>query len=127
MMELLSAPDQVLACRVSGKLDAQYFDRMVEALDAKLAAHERVGVFADMTGFETMTAEALMKDLRYNLTRIGQSNRFPRVAVVTEEPWLKAWMQILDPIFPQFEARVFKPGETEAAIRWAAEFPPVRS
>lgn len=126
MLQVLEAPDHVLAYRLSGKLDAADYDRIIATVEAKLAAHERIGVFADMTGFESMTAEALMKDLRYNLTKLGQWSRFPRMAVVTEEPWLKAWIHILDPIFPQFEARVFKPGEDAEAIRWAGDLP-VRS
>jgi len=123
MLEVLEAPDHVLAYRVAGTIDAKDYDRIIETVEAKLAAHAKIGVYADMTAFKSMTAEAVMKDLRYNLSKIGQWSRFPRAAVVTQEPWLRAWVGFLDPIFPQFEARAFPPGQEAEAMAWASEAP----
>ncbi|MBL8772881.1 MAG: STAS/SEC14 domain-containing protein [Phenylobacterium sp.] len=127
MLQLLDAPDHVLAYRISGTLDAADYGRIVGTLDAKLAAHGRVGVYADMTDFESMTAEAVMKDLRYHLGHLGQWTRFPRAAVVTDEPWLRAWVRFIDPLVPQVEARAFLPGEQAEALAWVADLPAARS
>ena len=122
MIEVLPSPDNVLAYRVTGTIDGPDYDRVIEALDAKLKDHAHIGVMADMTGFTDMTGEAMLKDLRFHLTRLGEWSRFPRAAVVTDKAWLKGLVTALDPIFPQFEARTFDPGHDSEAIAWAAEF-----
>jgi SpoIIAA-like len=94
-------------------------------IESKLARHERIGVFVDMTGFEDMTAEAAAKDIRYSLGKIGQWKRFPREAIVTDKQWMRTLVRIIDPLLPQIEARTFAPSEREAAMAWAAAVPPV--
>ena len=126
MIEILPAPDHVLAVRFTGTLDATDEDRLIRAVEEKLAKHRRIGVYADATGFTDMTAEALAKDVRYNLSKIGEWDRFPRADLVTEQRWLRTLVGALDPIFPQFEARSFEPGDEAQAMAFASEIP-VRS
>lgn len=120
MIEVLPAPDHVLAYRLAGHVSAADYDRIIETVEAKLEAHETVGVFADMTGFSDISPEAMMKDFRYSLMRFRQWRRFRRAALVTDKAWLKALVSTLDPVIPQVEARAFAPEEREAAMRWAA-------
>lgn len=123
MMEFLDAPDHVLAARIGGTLTGEDYDRMIAAVEAKLAAHAKIGVFADTTGFSDITGEALVKDFRYNLSKLGQWSRFPRLAMITDKAWLRALAQGLDPLFPQFEVKIFQKGEDAAAIAWASQIP----
>ena len=122
MIELLDSPPHVLAYRISGTIDAEDYDAVIAALDAKLATHPRIGVFADMAGFTDMTAGAWAKDIRYHMGHFGDWSRFPRCAVVTDKQWLRVMVQWLDPLFPQFEAKVFAPGEEAQAMAWVADF-----
>jgi SpoIIAA-like len=121
MLELLPAPDHVVALHMSGTLTAEDFDRAVVEIESKLDRHERIGVFVDMTGFEDMTAEAAAKDLRYSFGKIGEWHRFPREAVVTDKQWIRTLIQAVDPLVPQVEARSFAPSERDAAVAWASD------
>ena len=127
MIELLESPDHVVAYRISGTIDGEDYDRMIEVLEARLKTHPKVGIVADMTGFTDMTGVAVAKDFRYNLSKLGEWSRFPRAALVTDKTWMKGLVKTLDPIFPQFEARTFEPGHASEAIAWAADIPAVRS
>ncbi len=126
MLELLPAPDHVAAFHVSGTLTAADFDRAIAEIESKLDRHERIGVFVDMTGFQDITAEALAKDLRYSLSKIGAWKRFPREAIVTDKQWIKALIKIVDPLLPQVEARTFEPSERDAALTWVSDLPAPR-
>lgn len=121
MIELLPSPDHVVAYRIKGAIAAADYDRMIETIEAKLATHQRIGIFADMTGFTDITGEALLKDFRYSLGKLGQWSRFPRAAMITDKAWMRAMIAVLDPLFPQFEAKVFAPGQDAEAIAWAAD------
>lgn len=121
MIEILAAPDNVVAMKATGTLDADDYDRVIALVEDKLKSHPEIGLVADVQGLHAMTPEALWKDLQYGFRRIGQWHRFPRCALVTDEGWLKALAGFWDPILPQIEMRVFAPGETARAIEWAAE------
>jgi hypothetical protein len=123
MIELLPAPDHVVALRLEGTLTGADFDRLVEEIEAKLARHERLGIFADMVGFKDLTAEAAAKDLRYNLGKLGEWRRFPREAVVTDKQWIRTLAKLVDPLVPHVEVRTFAPAERDEALAWAAAAP----
>lgn len=50
MIEVLSAPDHVVALRMSGTLTADDYDQAVSEVEAKLGRYENIGLFVDMTG-----------------------------------------------------------------------------
>jgi uncharacterized protein YndB with AHSA1/START domain len=123
MLELLNSPDNVVAYRVSGTLEAEDYDRAIGAVESKLSRQSKIGLYADMTDFTDMTPEALKKDLRYAFSKLGEWDRFPRMALVTDKRWLKGLINLVDPLFPQFEARTFTRGHETEAMTWAAEAP----
>ena len=120
MFESLKSPDHVLAYRLEGTLTAEDYDRAIKALEAKLQTHPKLGFYADMTKFTSMTAEALVRDLRFHMSHLGLWQRFPRVAIVTDEPWLKAMVSVMDVVLPHVQARAFDPGKEADALAWAS-------
>jgi len=121
MIEILGSPDNVVALRTTGRLDGADYDRIIAVVDETLKRHPKIGIVAEMTDFHGLTGEALWKDLQYNLKRIGDWNRFPRCALVTDAGWLKALAAFWDPIIPGVEMKAFPPGRSAEAIAWAAE------
>lgn len=67
MFEQLSAPDHVIAMRLSGKLTGDDVSQYKNLFDQKLKKHEQVGVCADLTGFSDMTLDAIVKDAKAEL------------------------------------------------------------
>lgn len=122
MIELLDAPDHVLALRLSGRLSGPDMDQLKDQVEAKLAKHERIGIVADLTPLDGVTLEALAKDIRYNIAKFGEWRRFPREAVITQSAWMRAAMKAIDPLVPQVEVRTFEPAERDTAVAWASDF-----
>jgi hypothetical protein len=120
MVEVLPAPDHVLALRIAGTLTPEDYDRIIAEVEAKLQRHPRIGVYVDMTNFEDLTAKAAAKDIRYSLSKLGDLKRFPREALVTNKQWLRTLVKILDPLVPYVEARAFEPSEREQALAWVS-------
>ena len=104
MLELLSAPDQVVAMRVTGRVDEADIERGIQAIEAALARRETVSLLAevDMSG---MTAGAFAKDLSYSLGRLRDLHRSPRVAVVTSQEWLRTLAEVQNRFLPRVEVR----------------------
>lgn len=122
MIEILDAPDHVVALRLSGRLSGPEMDELAAAVEAKLARHERIGIVADLTPLAGLTLEALAKDIRYNISKLGDWKRFPREAVITDSSWVRAAMTALDPLLPHVQVRSFAPAQHASALAWAADF-----
>lgn len=120
MIEIIPAPSNVAAFRVVGTVTAEDYDAVIPAVEKKLSDHQDIGVLADLTQFEDMTAGALRRDLQYALSKLGDFHRFKRAAVISDKEWIKAVAGFASAFVPQIEARVFPQHETDAAMEWVA-------
>lgn len=120
MIEIITAPSHVAAFRVAGTLRGEDYDRVIPAIEEKLKDHDEIGVFVDLEDFEDMTGEALKRDVKYGIDKLGELHRFSRAAVATDKQWIKAVTEAADTLFPQIEARVFTPDQKEEALAWVS-------
>src|SRR3546814_13430369 len=75
MLEILSAPAHVAACRLSGTVTADDYDKVLATNEAKPASRGSIGVYVDAPGLEDMPADALGQDLRYGTVKPGSMDR----------------------------------------------------
>lgn len=123
MIEILPAAPHVAAFRVTGVFTGDDYDRCVAEIEARLAAHPRIGMFCDMAGMTRLSAEALAKDVRYSIGKIGQYERFARVALITGRDWMDKAMEFSSKVLPRTETATFESGEQDAALAWASDVP----
>jgi len=121
MITLEPAADHVLAARAEGRLTPEDIKAFVRELDAKLARHNRIGVVTDVTGLDGLTLPAFMEDLKQELRYLGKWDRFPNMALVAREGFLKSTAETIGKLLPQVELRVFPPERREEAFAFAAE------
>lgn len=116
-------PDDTVGISVRGVIDpADYSDKIVPAIEAALARHEKIKVLYEVgPEFQAFTPGALWSD-----TRLGTANltRFSKVALVTDIPWMRGAAQLFAPVVSG-EVRVFRDKELEAAKAWMGEPPAV--
>lgn len=125
MIEHLSdTPAHLLAFRAEDRIEAGDIARTTERLDDMLREHPRVSLFADLTAMSGMTPGALWKNTRYSTGHSHNLRRYYRVALVTEQRWLRVVTDLERPLAPSVDLRTFTPAERDEALRWAAEAPP---
>jgi len=121
MLEVLQVDGPVVAFRAEGTLTGDDYDRMTAELDRQLSSHERIGLFADVTGLDGLSLAALKRDFQYSIGKLGELHRFTHVAVVSEKPWLRAWSQYGWLLVPKSTVRTFESSERDAALAWASD------
>ena len=124
MLEILPAPAHVGAYRFEGTLTAADYDRCIADVEARLAAHARIGLYCDLRAFTGITPAALVRDLRYGLGKVGQFDRFARGAIVTGRPWLARVTRIAGRMFPRSDIRSFEADAATAAMAWVSAVDP---
>ncbi len=124
MLDLISHPvGHVVAMKASGVLTAKELQRAIDAIEAAKRAHPRVSMLAEIDGLRLMTLPALMKDIGYGLSQLGDLERYHRAAVVTDQNWIKHIAHLEERLFKAIEVRTFPKHDYAAAMAWAGELP----
>lgn len=126
MLELLTAPaTHVVALRVSGRLDARELQIAIDAIEETKKTHPRVSLYSEIDALRWMSASALLRDLGYGLTQLGQLAHFHRAAAVTDQRWLRPLVTMENRLFKPLEVKLFANAKKAEAMAWACELPGV--
>ncbi len=123
MLQVLPAPETVVAIRVADLLTGADVDNAIKAVEIALEHHDRVSMYAEIEGVFSITLTGLYHDLRYGLSHLHELHRFYRAAVVTDNKWLATVVRVEGLLFAQIEMKVFPPSDREAAWQWVSEPP----
>lgn len=124
MIELLpSGATHVAAFRASGRVNVDDLQQAIDAIEEVKKAQPRVSIYAEIDDMRWMTATALLRDLGYGLSQLGDLQHFYRAAVVTDRQWIRPIAQIETLLFRPLEVRVFATQDKEAAREWVRHLP----
>jgi hypothetical protein len=124
MLDLISHPaNHVVAMKAGGVVTAQELQRAIDAIEAAKRAHSRVSLVVEIDALRFMTLTALLKDIGYGLTQLGDLEHYQRAAVVTDQEWVKQLVHLEDRLFKAVEIRTFPKRDHAAAMAWAGELP----
>lgn len=119
MLEVLPGPEHVVSMRVSGRVETKDVERGIAAVEEALTRQGRIALYAEVA-ISGMTPGAFARDLGYGLRHLGELRRFARMAVVTDQKWMRRIIRAEGAILPWIEIRTFAEGERDEALAWAA-------
>jgi len=117
MIERLTGlPDNVIGFSAHGTVTAaDYEEHVVPAVEAALAAHEKVRLLYQLgEDFEGFDMAAIWEDAKVGLSHFAA---WQRIALVTDEDWIRTATKAFGFAMPG-EVRVFANAELEAARNW---------
>ncbi|HSP57989.1 MAG TPA: STAS/SEC14 domain-containing protein [Halomonas sp.] len=122
MLDLISHPaNHVVAMKAGGVVTAHELQRAIDAIETAKRAHPRVSLVVEIDNLRFMTLTALLRDIGYGLTQLGDLERYHRAAVVTDQEWIKQIAHLEERLFKAVEIRTFSRREHVAAMAWAGE------
>jgi len=110
--------DDVIGVKVSGKIERQDMDAMIEVMKKMFEKHERISIYVEIESFGGISLPALVDDLKFALPNF---KKFARKAVVSQIAWMEKWTPIADRLFPSIEVKHFPPEQKAAALKWIQE------
>jgi hypothetical protein len=125
MHELLKSPDDVLAVKLSGTITGEDLDAIMDRTDEIMANHDKIHVYCETHGVEGLQLSAMPHHMSRAFPLFGKMNRFGRVAVVSDQAWMRAGSRLESAMLPNVSYRVCKPEEREEALAWALGEPAV--
>ena len=118
LTKLKKAPANVVAITIDGKLGNKEIDRMIELVDAKLAKHPVVHIFAEYGDFEWPSADALRDGFAKGWHLFSRLRQFGRVAIVSDRSWIRIAARIESALLPHLHYETFSTTERDQAFAW---------
>jgi hypothetical protein len=125
MHKFLDSPDDVLALELTGTITGHDLDSIMDRTDAIMAAHDKIHVFVETRGVDGVQLSALPHHMSRAFPLFGKLDRFGRVAVVSDQAWMRAGTRLESALLPNISYRVSKPEERDEALAWAMGGQPV--
>ena len=116
MHEFLKSPDDVLALKMSGTITGEDLDAVLDRTEAMMEKHDKVHVYLETHGIGGMQLSALPHHIKRSLPLLGKLSRFGRVAVVSDQGWMRFGTRLESAMFPGISYCVFKPEDRDQAL-----------
>lgn len=125
-MEILTSKAGVIALKFVGHLAREDVSKSCDLIEQALAANDKTHLFVEVEGLSGIDTETLTQDLARGLRMLGKLERFGRVAIVSDQAWLRWLARVESAVLPGVSYRTYTPAERERALAWAegrAELP----
>ncbi len=124
MLDLIPHPaDHVVAMKAGGIVTGNELQHAIDAIEAAKRDHPVISLVIEIDNLRLMTLTALLKDIGYGLTQLGDLDHYHRAAVVTDQAWIEHIAHLEERLFKAVEIRTFSRGERTAAMAWVSELP----
>jgi hypothetical protein len=118
MIVSLTAKPGVIALRVHGHVGRDDIDKCFELLMEHFENHPKIGVYIEVAGLTGFDTEALSEDFRRGYSLLGKLDRFDRVAIVSDERWIRWLSRVKSALLPGISYRTYTLAERGHALDW---------
>ncbi len=117
MIEILEQTTETcLVVHFSGKITGEKYQKFLNALNDRLATHEKVSLVVELTDFTFYgDFEAARKDFKFGF---GEYKWIDKAAFVGDQKWIEWFTKLIGP-FTRTEEKYFRAGQFEEAYSWA--------
>ena len=118
MLEFLQSGGDVIALKVSHKIQGSDLDAIMDRLDRLMARHDKVHIFVETRSIDGIELSGLPAYSARALPMLGKLTRFGRVAVVADQAWIRLATRLESMVLPFISYRVFEPDQRDEALAW---------
>jgi hypothetical protein len=123
MLKFLKSPDGVLAIEITGTITGEDLDAIMDRTEALLAKHDKIHVYVETHGVSGLQLSALPHHVSRAFPLFGKLDRFGRVAVVSDQTWMRVGTRLESAMLPNISYRVCQPRERDEALAWVEARP----
>ena len=118
MIKRLPAKLGVLALRVTGHVAREDLDKCYDLLNESFANRPRTDLYIEVAGLTGFDTEALSADAKRAWSLLGKRDRFGRIAIVSDERWIRWASRVESALLPGVAYRTYTMAEREQALDW---------
>lgn len=117
-MEILESTTDTVALRFTGRLSPADVTKAYDLIEQALGLHERIHLFVEVDSLAGVEWEAMSQELTRGLRLFGKLKRFGRVAIVSDQSWVRWLARAESALLPGIAYRTYKLAERARARAW---------
>lgn len=126
MISYIDGAEDVIACSVRGGFTSAEMGALVSKVEQALETNPKTHMFLEIDGIGDVDWQAVAEQLPRSLGILRQLDRFGRIAVVSDDRWIRLWTRTESALLPNISYELFKARERDRALDWVrgrAELP----
>lgn len=116
MIAYLPAEGDVIACRIVERLSEAELEQLAHRVERSLEHKAQTHLFVEIVGLKSVAIDGDYLGRAWNMLR--RRDRFGRIAVVSDQAWVRWATRIESALIPNLSYEVFLPEERERALAW---------
>lgn len=117
MVSTFEFADNIVGIMIKSDLDLDAIEEVHNEISKRILEHKKINLYVEIESGATFSLPAVLKDLTF---KFKNSNKFKKIAVVTDMNWLQNLMEIKD-LLMDAEIQSFNVENRLNAISWIAE------
>lgn len=118
MLKYLPSRDDALACTISGRLSADELRDVAQKLVDAIARNPKTHLFCEIAGLTGVDVQGWAEQLQPGLSLLGKLERFGRVAIVSDQQWIRWASRLESALLPNISYEIFDLSERDRALAW---------
>ncbi|MFD1960519.1 STAS/SEC14 domain-containing protein [Novosphingobium panipatense] len=100
MLTQLNGENDIIALSVGGRIEKDEMELAFRLLDEAFARDGKVHIFVEVLDLQSIAPDALLFDLRHVLHYLARLRQFGRIAIVTDQSWVRIASRIESALLP---------------------------
>ena len=117
-IEIFPSAANVIVLRIQGKVEHAEVMRMIDLMEESINSHDKTHVFAEVIDFSGLEAAQLGEYLRRAGPFLKNLKRFGRIAVVSDQTWMRAVAKVESALLPNISYETFTLSQRDEALAW---------
>ncbi|MCF8706292.1 SpoIIAA family protein [Rhizorhapis sp. SPR117] len=117
LTQLIDGKD-IIALSVGGRIEKDEMELAFRLLDEAFARDGKVHIFVEVLGLESIAPDALLFDLRHVFHYLVRLKQFGRIAIVTDQSWVRIASRIESALLPYVSYEVYPVAQRDRALAW---------
>ena len=118
MLTQLNGEKDIIALSVGERIEKDEMELAFRLLDEAFARDGKVHIFVEVLDFQSIAPDALLFDLRHVLHYLARLRQFGRIAIVTDQSWVRIASRIESALLPYVSYEVYPVTQRDRALAW---------
>lgn len=118
MLQIIPSAADVVALKMDGRPTREELKRVADLVEASLEKNAKTHIYAEVENFSGLDMNALRDYLPRACRMLRKLGRFGRVAVVSDQRWLRWAAKLESALLPHVSYETFESAERARALAW---------
>ena len=118
MISYIDSQTDVIACTIRDGFSSAEMSALVARVEQALRTNAKTHMFVEINDIGDVDWTVMAEQLPRSIPILRQLRRFGRLAVVSNDPWIRLWTRAESALLPNISYELFRKRERDRALDW---------